>query len=80
MGANHGNHVAVAQKTKPKDGADWLADRLDALGWRQRKLAKEVGVSPSTVSRWLKRLRVPQRKTIRKLSAEPINIPPEVWI
>lgn len=58
----------LAKGTKqPLTPAMHRAAGLSALGWGRDRIAEELGVNPSTVSRWL------QREDVRQLRAAELN-------
>lgn len=65
-------HCNVADKKIKEVLRDGIAERK----WRPRHFAKRIGVSPSTVSRWLSGERVPDKKHIRRIS-DLLDIPVE---
>lgn len=58
---------------------DAIRGKLDELGWKQTRLAKECGVSASAVSRWMSGEREPGKEQIRKL-VEVLGISSEVLV
>jgi transcriptional regulator with XRE-family HTH domain len=50
-----------------REVSEAIQAKLRELGWKQNRLAKECGVSPSAVSRWLSGEREPGKEQIRKL-------------
>jgi transcriptional regulator with XRE-family HTH domain len=62
-----------------KQGPRALKKALKDKGWSQRELARQLGVSPSTVTRWLNGERAPDRAHmggLRKL----LQVSSEVWV
>lgn len=56
-----------------------LRSALEERKWTQLKIAKELGVSRATVSRWLSGERVPDRLHMAELR-ELLGISPDVWV
>lgn len=54
--------------TKRVPFGDWLQDILDRKGWTISDLARQIGVQPSTVSRWRSGLRVPEPPQCRRIA------------
>jgi transcriptional regulator with XRE-family HTH domain len=46
---------------------DYVAQVLEIVGWRRAHLARELGVSPSALSKWLLGYRMPSRERRHKL-------------
>lgn len=63
----------------PNRGQTALHDALRARKWTQRKVASELKVSTTTVSRWLSGERVPDRAHMAALR-ELLEISPEAWV
>ncbi len=47
----------AASARAPSRFAQWLAEALAERGWSQRELARRIGTSPESVSRWNRRVR-----------------------
>ena len=69
-------NVAIPGNVGTPEAKELIRDGIAARKWRPRHFAKRVGVSPSTVSRWLSGERVPDKKHIRRISAL-LDIPVE---
>ncbi len=54
----------------------WLLDELDARRWSMRELARQTGVSESTISRIVSGKRNPSSALCRRM-AEALRVPPE---
>lgn len=52
-----------------------LADK----GWTQRRLARELGVSRGTVSRWLSGARTPSLRMAVRVH-ELLGVPEDAWV
>lgn len=63
----------------PSDGPNQLRAAIGAKGWTQLRAAAEIGVSTTTMSRWLSRKRVPDREHMKALR-ELFGIGPEIWV
>ena len=66
-------------KGKTRDGAELLLAAIASRGWTQLRAASEIGVSTTTMSRWLSKKRVPDRKHMAILR-EKFGIRPQVWV
>ena len=82
MGKLSGKFPVMSKTSRRKKKSPPKASRprairaaLEKKNWQQCDLAKEMGVSPPTVSRWLTGERVPDRDHIRKL-CELLDIEP----
>lgn len=64
----------------PGPTAVLLRTRLEALGWSQADVARELGVSAPTVGRWLEGTRSPSLKWAFKIEKSELAIPAEAWI
>lgn len=60
------------------NGAALLRAALASNGWTQTRAARELGVSATTMSRWINANRVPDREHMRVLR-ELFGISPEAW-
>lgn len=63
----------------PTKGPAALRLALEERKWTQWKVAKELGVSRATVSRWLSGERAPDRAHMASLR-ELLGISPDVWV
>jgi len=63
----------------PSEGPAALRSALEERKWTQWKVAKELGVSRATVSRWLSGERAPDREHMGSLR-ELLGISPDVWV
>lgn len=60
-------------------GAVALRKALVKKGWTQRDLARRLGVSPPTITRWLSGERVPDRVNMGKLR-KLLGLNPAIWV
>ena len=72
-------HSASVDPPVPDAGPKALEAIMVERKWSVRRAAREIGVSPSTLSRWLKRTRSPSKPAMRKLD-ERLGIAPGLWI
>lgn len=61
-----------------KTGAAILRARLKALRWSQSDLAKQIGVEPGPVSRWLTGARTPSLEMACRIQAAT-GVPVDAW-
>lgn len=68
--------VLMPEHTRPTPFAEFLAAEIQSRGISPRQVAIYAGVSPNTVSNWLRGISVPKHETLLKLSAA-LGIPYE---
>lgn len=62
-----------------KHARDLLREAFAKLGWNQNRAARELEVSPTTLSRWLSGKRAPDRQHMAMLR-DRFGISPEIWV
>jgi transposase len=67
------NQIRLPPATDWREEQRFLAYEFKRQGWKQRRIAEVLTVSPSTVSQWLKRAKAGGQEALRNRSRRRTN-------